>query len=49
LAFFEELVESLTVLPDCLEVKVFGAPTLSVTYDTMGLRVPEIVNVGDPT
>ena len=45
----EELVESITVFPDHLEVKVFGAPTLNVLYGEVGLKVPEIVGVGDPT
>ena len=45
----EELVESITVLPDHLEVKVSGAPTLNVLYGEVGLKVPQIVGVGDGT
>ncbi len=45
----EELVESITVLPDLLEVKVTGAPPLNVLYGEVGLKVPEIVGVGGPT
>ena len=45
----EELVESITVLPDHLEVKVSGAPPLIVLYSEVGLKVSEIVGVRDPT
>lgn len=45
----EELVESITVYPDHLEVKVTGAPVLNVLYGEVGLKVPEIVGVGDGT
>lgn len=44
----EELVESITVYPDHLEVKVTGAPVLNVLYGEVGLKVPENVGVGDP-
>jgi site-specific DNA recombinase len=37
----EELLESITVLPDHLEVKVTGAPTLNVLYGEVGLKVPD--------
>ena len=43
----EELVESITVHPDHLEVKVFGVPALNVLYGEVGLKVSEIVGVGD--
>jgi site-specific DNA recombinase len=45
----EELIESITVLPDHLEVKVSGAPVLNVLYGEVGLKVPEIVGVGGGT
>jgi hypothetical protein len=45
----EELVESILVFPDHLEVKVTGAPPLNVLYGEVGLYVPEIVGVGGPT
>ena len=43
----EELVESVTVFPDHLEVKVNGAPPLNVLYDEVGMKVSENVGVGD--
>ena len=45
----EELIESVTVFPDHLEVKVAGAPPLNVLYGEVRLKVPEIVGVGEPT
>ena len=45
----EELIEWVTVFPDHLEVKVSGAPALNVLLSEVGLKVPEIVGVGDPT
>ena len=44
----EELIEKVTVFPDHLEVKVTGAPPLNVLYGEVGLKLPEIVGVGDP-
>jgi hypothetical protein len=41
----EELIESVAVFPDHLEVKVSGAPPLNVHYGEVGLKVPEIVGV----
>jgi hypothetical protein len=37
------------MFPDHLEVKVVGAPQLNVRLREVGLKVPEIVGVGDPT
>jgi hypothetical protein len=37
------------VFPDHLEVKVNGAPALIVLYGEVGLKVSEIVGVGDGT
>jgi site-specific DNA recombinase len=45
----EELLESIAVFPDHLEVKVNGAPALIVLYGEVGLKVSEIVGVGDGT
>lgn len=45
----EELVEAVKVYPDHLEVKVNGVPPLNVLYGEVGLKVPEIVGVGDGT
>ena len=45
----EELLESITVFPDHLEVKVNGAPALNILYGEVGLKVSEIVGVGDGT
>jgi len=36
-----ELIESVTVFPDHLEVKMFGAPTLNVLLSEVGLKVPD--------
>jgi hypothetical protein len=44
-----ELIESVTVFPDHLEVKVCGAPALNVLLSEVGLKVPEIVGVEGPT
>jgi site-specific DNA recombinase len=45
----EELVEAITVFPDHLEVKVNGVPSLNILYGEVGLKVSEIVGVGDGT
>jgi hypothetical protein len=47
----EELVESVTVLPDHLEVTVSGAPRLHVRYQEVGLKEsgPDRVGGGTPT
>ena len=42
----EQLVESITVLPDHLEVKIAGTPPLNVLYSEVGLKGSEIVGVG---
>lgn len=47
--FVEELIEWIRVLPDHLEVKVHGVPPLNVLYSEVGLKVSEIVGVGDGT
>ncbi|HVB50277.1 MAG TPA: recombinase family protein [Acidimicrobiales bacterium] len=44
-----ELIEWVKVFPDHLEVKVVGAPQLNVMLGEVGLKVPEIVGVGDGT
>lgn len=41
----KELVESILVFPDHLEVKVTAAPPLNVLYGEVGLKIPEIVGV----
>ena len=45
----EELIDSVTVFPDHLEVKVGGAPPLNVLYSEVGLKESENVRVGGPT
>ncbi len=45
----EELVDSVTVFPDHLEVKVGGAPPLNVLYSEVGLKESENVRVGGGT
>ena len=45
----EELVESVTVLPDHLEVTVSGAPRLHVRYQEVGLKESDPDRVGGPT
>jgi hypothetical protein len=45
----EELVESVTVLPDHLEVTVSGAPRLHVRYQEVGLKESGPDRVGGPT
>ena len=45
----QELLESVTVFPDHLEVKLHGAPALNVLLSEVGLKVPEIVGVGGGT
>jgi hypothetical protein len=42
----EELVESVTVLPDHLEVTVSGAPRLHVLYQEVGLKESGLDGVG---
>ena len=42
----EELVESISVFPDHLEVTVAGAPPLNVLYQEVGLKQSEIAGVG---
>ena len=44
-----ELLEAVTVFPDHLEVKLYGAPVLNVLLGEVGLKVPEIVGVGGGT
>ena len=43
------MVESVTVFPDHLEVKIVGSPALHVLYSEVGLKGSENVQVGDPT
>jgi site-specific DNA recombinase len=45
----ENMVESVTVFPDHLEVKVAGSPALHVLYSEVGLKGSENVQVGGPT
>ena len=45
----EELVDSVTVFPDHLEVTVGGAPPLNVLYSEVGLKESENVRVGGGT
>ena len=45
----ENMVESITVFPDHLEVKVVGSPALHVLYSEVGLKASENVQVGGPT
>jgi len=45
----EELVEWTTVLRLCPEVNVTGAHFLNPRYVEVGLDVPDMVGVGDPT
>ena len=45
----ENLVEWIKVFPDHLEVKVAGSPQINVTFDEVGLKVPENVGVGGGT
>ena len=42
----EELVETVAVFPDHLEVTVTGAPPLNVLYQEVGLRESGFVGVG---
>ena len=41
----ENLLESIRVFPDHLEVQVAGAPALNVLYSEVGLKAPENVGV----
>ena len=45
----EELVDSVTVFPDHLEVTVGGAPPLNVLYSEVGLKESDNVRVGGGT
>ncbi len=45
----EEMVESVTVLPDHLEVNVSGAPRLHVLYQEVGLKESGFGRVGGGT
>ena len=45
----ENMVESVTVFPDHLEVKAVGSPALHVLYSEVGLKGSENVQVGGPT
>ena len=45
----EELVQSVTVFPDHLEVAVTGVPPLNVLFQEVGLKGSEIVGVGGGT
>jgi site-specific DNA recombinase len=45
----ENLLESIKVFPDHLEVKVVGSPAINVLYSEVGLKVPENVGVEGPT
>ncbi len=45
----ENMLESVTVFPDHLEVKVAGSPALHVLYSEVGLKGSENVQVGGPT
>jgi hypothetical protein len=47
--FVENLLASIKVFPDHLEIKVVGSPPINVLLSEVGLKVPEIVGVGDPT
>ena len=43
----EELIDSVTVFPDHLEVTVGGAPPLNVLYSEVGLKESQNVRVGE--
>jgi site-specific DNA recombinase len=45
----EELIDSVTVFPDHLEVRVGGAPPLNVLYSEVGLKESENLRVGGGT
>ena len=45
----ENMVESVTVFPDHLEVKIVGSPALHVLYSEVGLKGSENVQVGELT
>jgi hypothetical protein len=45
----EQLIDSVTVFPDHLEVRVGGAPPLNVLYSEVGMKESENVRVGGPT
>jgi len=45
----QNMVESVTVFPDHLEVKIVGNPALHVLYSEVGLKGSENVQVGGPT
>jgi site-specific DNA recombinase len=45
----ENMVESVTVFPDHLEVNIVGSPALHVLYSEVGLKGSENVQVGGPT
>ena len=47
--FVENLLASIKVFPDHLEIKVVGSPPINVLLSEVGLKVPEIVGVGDLT
>ncbi len=42
----EELIETVTIYADRLEVTVTGAPPLLITLDEVGLRVPRYGKFG---
>jgi len=44
----ENMVESVTVFPEHMEVKVVGSPALHVLYSEVGLKGSENVQVGGP-
>ena len=44
----ENMVESVTVFPDHLEVKIVGSPAFHVLYSEVGLKGSENVQVGGP-
>jgi hypothetical protein len=45
----QNMVESVTVFPDHMEVKIVGSPALHVLYTEVGLKGSENVQVGGPT
>lgn len=45
----DEFLESVTVLPDHLEVTVAGAPRLNVLFEEVGLKKSKISGVGGGT
>jgi hypothetical protein len=45
----DEFVESITVLPDHIEVNIHGARRLHVLYQEVGLKESQIVGVGGGT